>query len=180
MILDGIARKLTVFNTIFYYRNNLHKASSPLMIMIVFLAVCELSGCANNLGNYFMKHGGAVFHFKVVFHPSICSFHWYLTFFGIYCGWITLAVISLIRVSAVVSTASQKLFEKKRIFFFIIPTIIFFGYLAAVPFLLEPGADFGFQCSVGHCHFVDTGAPYVWKPYRKVSYFLLYNDILLF
>ena len=139
------------------------------MIMIVFLAVCELSGCANNLGNYFMKHGGAVFRFKVVFHPILCSIHWYLTFFGIYCGWITLAVVSLIRCLAVVSKASQRIFAKKKIFFFIIPTIIFFGFLTAVPFILDPGSDLGFQCRVGHCHFVETGIPYVAKSYRKVT-----------
>ena len=151
-----------------YFRNNLHEASSPLMILIVFLAICELCGCANNLGNYFTKHGGAVFRFKVVVHPTLCTVHWYFTFFGIYCGWLTLAVISMVRCLAVVSKTSQKIFAKKNIFFVIIPAIIIFGYIAAIPFFMDPGADFGFQCTVGHCHFVDTGYPYVWKKYRKV------------
>ena len=107
------------------------------MILIVFLAFCELLVCTNNLGNYFTKHGGAVFGFKVVVLPELCTFHWYITFFGIYCGWTTLAVIALVRCLAVVSKAFQKIFANKRIFCIIIPTIILFSFLAAIPFFFE-------------------------------------------
>ena len=150
------------------FRNHLHEASSPLMILIVFLAFCELMACANNIGNYFTKHGGAVFRFKLMGNPTICTVHWYFTFFGMYCGWSTLAVIALVRCLAVVSKTSQKIFAKKRIFFFIIPTIIIFSMLVAIPFFFDPGSDFGFNCKVGHCHFVPTGKPDVEKKYRKV------------
>ena len=107
--------------------------------MVLHLAFTDLMVCFTNLPNYFIKHGGAVFHFKYAFDVVGCDVMWYLTFFSIYNGWLAQGVIAVIRALSMISPRAEKLLRKKWIFLIIIPGMYIFSALMAIPFFKEVG-----------------------------------------
>ena len=105
--------------------------------MVLHLAFTDLLVCCTNLPNYFIKHGGAVFHFKYAFSVGGCDLMWYLTFFSMYNGWLAQGLIAVIRALSMMSERLANIFAKKWLFLFIIPGMYVFSALMAIPFFIE-------------------------------------------
>ena len=119
----------------------MHEANSPLVYMILFLALCDLTSCSTLLVNYFLKHGGPSFGFRHAVSTTTCL-SWIIPYYC--CGtwaWITLGAIALIRCMSVASKQARKIFSSKKINLIIIPTIIVFGLIAISPHFLDVSID---------------------------------------
>ena len=115
----------------------MHKLSSPLIIMMVLLAINDFIYCSTILPPYAIGHAGVIWGFKYVVSPTYCLTAWSA---GLFCGfqsWIIIGIIAVVRASCVFNRKAGKFFSRKCPWMVIIPLLWIFTLLILPPFLLN-------------------------------------------
>ena len=114
----------------------MHEVSSGYIVLVYFLTMCDFGVAVIWLPNAFLRHGGAAFDFKLPLSLPMCNLVLSNMFF-IICGWLSFAMIALMRCMAVLNPRSVPFFSFKRVTFVVIPLMVAFAFAVLIPFFFE-------------------------------------------
>ena len=124
------------------FRHDMHQLSSPLVIMMVLLAINDFMYCCSILPTYAIGHAGVIWGFRYVVSPTYCVIAWGV---GLFCGfqsWVIIGLIAVVRAACVFNRGAGKFFAQKGPWMVIIPTLWVFTAILLIPFVLNVSTHF--------------------------------------